>query len=182
MSLAEELPVERLLELRRRGWSFELIARLVRVQESRLREYAQGVLPAQYLGRVTRQDVVGWLLDDGWTPGDVDGLAAQADCKRWTVMRVLRRWKLSGKWTPEGRCSRCQMQDEPGNPVDESELCQWCRWEAEGYALREVYESGMAARVNGHQLEKARKAPHLSCSDRGAVRTGSLRINQSGVY
>lgn len=177
MSLAQELPVERLVELRRRGWTWIMIARSMDVSVQRVQRYACTVLPARYLGRISRQDVVGWLLGDGWDPTDRVGLGHQAKCSQAVVMRALRMWRLKGKWgqVEEERCRRCRFFGEPGNPVSDG-LCQWCQWELAGWDLAELYRTGQAAEaLAGMQLRRKRIVPSHSDRDANTVRETRIR-------
>jgi len=57
------------------------------------------------------------------------------------------------------RCTRCDLQGSPNNPVDfVTRLCLWCRLEAEGISLPRAHEDGRYQRILEQELRQCPRA------------------------
>lgn len=155
--IADVVSVERLRELRRRGWTFAEIGEEEGFCQRTVSLYARRVLTEAERGQVEwigrkRKRVKAFLRDnDGWG-GSVDVLAEQMGVSASLVYRVLVQWRRDHVREEAGRCTRCGFLGEERNPIGAGGVCLWCELEQAGMSVLEFHQSGGALEMLGEAV------------------------------
>ena len=165
--VADLLPVEQFIAWRERDkLTFEQIGEKIGFTTGPVAAYGRKVLPrrlqkaAHNLKRdLSLEQIIEWRGPGfGWSwvriaeethfsPANIAAYARQTlepvQYRRWTGADAKRQAAKKS-----GRCKRCEMPDEPANPLDDEGFCLWCRLEAAGENLRQMHLAGRLPLLN----------------------------------